>query len=263
MDPIWAAAAELWWLAPTAAAGAGAIGFATVRRRQTVNGKRLGYDAARLELRQAQQDARDAAVSARVARAEAARIAADRAASRTDAVAVASARRALREAQLASKAAMARVRAARARVSAERSSLASAAELPLDRLRARHDAVLARWMAYETDPGLALAYPAMSDGRQPHTAAFLAAVERARDRRPASEGARITASDFSDYRRAVDDLERAFDVAERSARGEKVQPDLPDALWDAARGFAEKSTEMLNRTTDLLGDWTARRRRDR
>lgn len=263
MDPNWAAAAELWWLAPTAVAGAAAVGFATVRRRQKVNGKRLGYDAARLELRQAQQDARNAAVSARVARAEAASIAADRAASRTDAADVASARRALRDAQLASKAAMARVRAARARVAAERAALGAGTALPLDRLRTRHDAVLARWMAYETDPGLALTYPAMSDGRQPHTAAFLAAVEQARDRRPSTESAGTTASEFSGYRRAVDDLERTFDIAERSARGEKVQADLPDALWDAARGFAEKSTELLGRTSDLLGDWTARRRRER
>lgn len=228
-----------------------------------MNGKRLGYDAARLELRQAQTDARIAADAVRVARADAARAAADRAASRTDAAAVASARRALRDAQLASKAATARVKAGRARVAAERSALGSATVLPLDRLRARHDAVLGRWMQYETDPAKAIAFPAMSDGRAPHTAVFLAAVERARDRRPPSEGVRVTAADFDAYRRAVDDLERSFDTAERAARGENVQPEqLPDALWDVARTVMEKSTDAVNRTAELFQAWNSRRRRE-
>jgi hypothetical protein len=224
-----------------------------------VNGRRLGYDAARLELRQAQKEARDAAVAARVARAEAARVNAQRAASQADAAAVTASRRVLREAQLASRAAAAQVRAARARVSAERMSLGTGSVLPLDGLRSRHEGVLARWIAYETDPGLAVAYPAMSDARQPYTAAFLVTVERARDRRPAEAG-RVTASDYSLYRQAVDDLEHAFDLAERAARGERVQLDLPDALWEAARGFAERSTDVLNRTAELLGEWTSRRR---
>lgn len=226
-----------------------------------MNGKRLGYDAARLELRQAQVAARTAADAVRVARADSARIAAERAASRADSAAVASARRALRDAQLASKAAMARVKAGRVRVTAERSALGSATVLPLDRLRARHDAVLARWMQYETDPARAIAYPAMSDGRAPHTAVFLTAVERARDRRPPNEGVRATASDFDSYRRAVEDLERSFDTAERAARGENVQPDqLPDALWDVARTVMEKSSEAVGRTADLFHSWNSRRR---
>jgi len=263
VDPIWAAAVELWWIAPTVA-GAGAVGILTIRRQRGMNGRRLGYDAARLELRQAQTAARGAADAVRVARADAARVAADRAASRADSAAVASARRALRDAQLASKAATARVKAGRARVTAERSALGSATVLPLDRLRARHEAVLARWMQYETDPAKAIAYPAMSDGRAPHTAVFLAAVERARDRRPPREGVRVTASDFDSYRRAVDDLERSFDTAERAARGENVQPEqLPDALWDVARTVMEKSTDAVNRTADLFQAWNSRRRRER
>lgn len=255
------AAAELWWIAP-AVAGAGAVGITAVRRQQRVNGKRLGYDAARLELRQAQQEARDSAVAARVARAETGRIVADQAASKTDAAAVASARRALREAQLASKAAAARVKAARARVAAERTALGSS-EAPLDKVRTRHDAVLARWMEYETDPARALAFPAMSDARHPQTAAFFTALAKARDLRPAREAVRVTASDFSLYRVAVDDLERCFDIAERAARGERTQPELPDALRDAARVIVVKSTEVLGRTSDLLGEWNARRRKDR
>ncbi|WP_308493123.1 hypothetical protein [Microbacterium terrisoli] len=258
MDPVLAAATELWWIIPVAA-GAGAAGVAALHRWQRVNGKRLGYDAAKLELHDAQRDARSAAVAARLARAETSRVVADRAASRADAAAVASARRALREAQLASKAALAQVKAARVRVSAERAGM-GAGGLPLDRLHARHDAVLTRWMRYETDPAAALAFPKMSDARDPHTAVFLAALEQARDRRPSRESARVTASDFSAYRRAVDELERAFDAAERSARGENVQPDLPGALRDAARTVMERSTEALNRTADALGQWNARRR---
>lgn len=252
MDPILLLATELWWVAPTAA-GAGAAGYAMARRRGTVNGRRLGYDAARLELRRAQLDARAAADAARVARADAARVVAERAAARADAEAVESARRALREAQLASRAAVARVRVSRVRVSTERSAMAAGGMLPLERLRARHEALLARWMEYETDPARAIAFPAMSDGRQPATALFLAALERARDARPRPD-TRVTAEDFATYRVAVDELERTFDVAERTARGEQVRPELPDALWDAARTFAV-------RTSDSVIAWTMRKRR--
>lgn len=263
MDGILVAAAEMWWIAP-GIAGAGAVGIAAVRRVQTVNGKRLGYDAARLELRQAQADAKAASDVERVARAETARVVAERAASRADAAAVAAARRALRDAQLASKAAAARVKAARARLTAERTALSSGSELPLDRMRHRHEDVLARWMQYETDPAKALAYPAMSDARMPHTAAFLAAVERARDARPSDPGGRVSVAAFAEYRRAVEELEWAFDSAERAARGERVQPDpLPDALWDAARTFMDRSTEVINRTTDAIITWNSRRNRDR
>lgn len=253
MEPILLLAAELWWVAPAAAAGAGATGYAIVRRRGTVNGRRLGYDAARLELRRAQLDARAAADAARVARADAARVAAEKAAARADASAVASARRALREAQLASRAAVARVKVSRVRVSTERSAMAAGGMLPLERLRGRHDALLARWMEYETDAARAIAFPAMSDGRQPATAAFLAALERARDARPRPDS-RVTAEDFAAYRASVDDLERAFDVAERAARGEQVPSELPDALWDAARTIAM-------RTSDSVIAWTTRKRR--
>lgn len=252
MDPILLLAAELWWVAP-AAAGAGATGYAIVRRRGTVNGRRLGYDAARLELRRAQLDARAAADAARIARADLARVAADKAAARADAPAVASARRALRDAQLAARAAAARVKASRVRVSTERSSMSAGGLLPLERLRGRHDALLARWMEYETDPARAIAFPQMSDGRQPATAAFLVALQRARDARPSPES-RTSAEEFAAYRSAVEDLERAFDIAERAARGERVEAELPDALWDAARTLAI-------RTSDSVIAWTTKRRR--
>jgi len=235
VDPIWAAATELWWVVP-AAAGVGAAGVATVHRWQTVSGKRLGLDAARLDLREAQRDARNAAVTARMARAETTRALADRAASRCDAAAVASARRALREAQLASKAALARVKAARVRVSAERAALRTEG-LPLDRLRARHDAVLTRWMRYETDPALALSFPAMSDAHDPHTAAFFIALQHARDVRPPD--ARVAASDFSAYRRAVDGL---LDEAR------KRNMDHVNVIYEAGGGGPEKFFERVGFT---------------
>ncbi|SJN27922.1 hypothetical protein FM104_05795 [Microbacterium esteraromaticum] len=262
MEPFWTLAAELWWIVPVVG-GTGAALFAVFRRHEVVNGKRLGYDAARLELRQAQEDAKTATVSARVARAEAARVHADRAASRADAAAVATARRVLREAQLQSKAAAARVKAGRARVAAERTALSAGGLRPLDRLRGRHDAVLARWMEYETDPAKILAFPAMSDGRHPVTASFLAALQDARDRRPHTDGARFTASDYGAYRDAVERLERNFDAAERSVRGESRSTDMPEALRDAARTFVEKSTDVLNQTTDALNRfWPPRRPHD-
>ncbi|MCA1305623.1 hypothetical protein ACLD0U_02505 [Microbacterium sp. 2216-1] len=259
MDPFWAMAAELWWVAPVVIGGATTA--VVVSRRASVSNKRLGYDAARLELRQAQQDARVAADNARVARAEATRVTADRAASRTDSGAVAAARRALREAQLASKAATARVKAARARVVAERTALSHGGGAPLERMRHRHDAVLTRWMEYETDPDKLLAFPAMSDARAPATAAFLAAVQEARELRP-NEEQRVTASDYGAYRDAVERLERAFDLAERSVRGEKLQPDGADALRDAARTLVERTTDVINRTSDVLGMWTRPHRDD-
>ncbi|WP_309064665.1 hypothetical protein [Microbacterium sp.] len=260
MDPILAVATELWWIAP-AAGGAGAIGFGLRRRRDAVSGRRLGYDAARLELRQAQADARAAADAVRFARAELARVVADHAASRTDAGHVAAARRALRDAQLAAKAAHARVRACRARLVAERRALTGHGETPLERVRGRHDAVLARWMEYETDPAKILAFPAMSDGRQPATASFLSALQRARDLRPGGQG-RPTPADFAAYRDAVEELERAFDAAERTARGDALPPDLPVMLRDAARTIVVRSTEVISRTGGVIGAWNARRRGD-
>lgn len=261
MDLILTMGADLWWIAPIVVGG-GAAGFFAVRRHGTVSGKRLGYDAARLELREARREAKEAADSARVARAEAARVSAERAVAKSDGAAVASARRAHREAQRVSRAAVARVKATRVRVSTERAALGAHGVPPLQRIRSQHDAVLARWMQYETDAARALAFPDMSDGRKPATAAFLAALERARDLRPA-EGARVTAAEFAAYRRSVDDLARAFDIAERSARGEKAEPELPDALWDAARVIIARSTEAITRTSEAFSTWNDKRRHGR
>ena len=88
----------------------------------------------------------------------------------------------------------------------------------LSRLFATHDAVTARWLEYELDVAKIIAFPAMSDGRQPLTAAFLRAKRIADGLRPASAKARLTKDQLAEYRNAVADFEVAFDVAERDAR---------------------------------------------
>jgi hypothetical protein len=88
----------------------------------------------------------------------------------------------------------------------------------LERLFAAHDAVTARWLEYELDVAKIIAFPAMSDGRQPLTAAFLRAKRIADGLRPASPKARLSKDQLAEYRSAVADYEVAFDVAERDAR---------------------------------------------
>ncbi|WP_203580920.1 hypothetical protein [Microbacterium hibisci] len=88
----------------------------------------------------------------------------------------------------------------------------------LERLFATHDAVTARWLEYELDVAKIIAFPAMSDGRQPLTAAFLRAKRMADGLRPASAKARLSKDQLAEYRNAVADFEVAFDVAERDAR---------------------------------------------
>lgn len=88
----------------------------------------------------------------------------------------------------------------------------------LERLFAEHDAVTTRWLEYELDVAKIIAFPAMSDGRQPLTAAFLRAKRIADGLRPASAKARLSKEQLAEYRNAVADFEVAFDVAERDAR---------------------------------------------
>lgn len=91
-------------------------------------------------------------------------------------------------------------------------------EAQLTRLFAAQDAVTKRWLDYELDVAKLIAFPAMSDGRQPLTAAFLRAKKVADGLRPASAKARLTKDHLAEYRNAVTDYEVAFDVAERDAR---------------------------------------------
>mgnify|MGYP001806221611 CR=1 FL=1 len=94
----------------------------------------------------------------------------------------------------------------------------SASVTPLQKLLAEHDAVTKRWLEYELDVAKIIAYPAMSDGRQPLTAAFLRTKKVADRLRPDSETAKLTKEQFAEYRTAVTDYEVAFDLAEREAR---------------------------------------------
>lgn len=99
---------------------------------------------------------------------------------------------------------------------------AAAAEAPvtdqLQKLFDAQDAVTKRWLEYELDVAKLIAFPAMSDGRQPLTAAFLRAKKVADRLRPASPKVKLPKEQLDEYRNAVTDYEVAFDVAERDAR---------------------------------------------
>ncbi|MCJ1709025.1 hypothetical protein [Microbacterium sp. VKM Ac-2923] len=85
------------------------------------------------------------------------------------------------------------------------------------RVVAAQDEVTHRWLEYELDATKLITYPAMSDGRQPLTAAFLRAKKAADKLRP-DEGETLSSERLREYRDAVTDYEVAFDVAERDAR---------------------------------------------
>jgi hypothetical protein len=105
-------------------------------------------------------------------------------------------------------------------------SAASADDVPraptpqeqLQKLFDAQDAVTKRWLEYELDVAKLIAFPAMSDGRQPLTAAFLRAKKVADRLRPVSPKVKLTKEQLDEYRNAVTDYEVAFDVAERDAR---------------------------------------------
>ncbi|MDQ0614521.1 hypothetical protein QF046_002162 [Microbacterium sp. W4I4] len=88
----------------------------------------------------------------------------------------------------------------------------------LERLLAEHDEITARWLDYELDVAKLIAFPAMSDGRQPLTAAFLRAKKTADALRPASADAKVTEQRVTEYLDAVGNYAVAFEVAERDAR---------------------------------------------
>lgn len=241
-------AAEWWWVAPTAV-GAGAAAAVGVRRVAKSSGRRLAVDAARTDLHDAQRELAERRRMLRIARAEHARLVAERAASRAATPDVASARRALKQAEQDAKAARAEVRARRVHMSVAQAEVPAASQrdrYPLARLHRAHDAITARWMTYETDPALLIAYPVMSNGKDPAMAEFLAAARQARDLRP-STSAGLSSADYSAYRDAVVRLERTFDIAEHTAR-ERAAGRNPNA----ANGWQESAQEMINRSSDAL-----------
>lgn len=240
MDPLWATIAEFWWIGP-ATIGTGTLGWLGLRRERRERRRRIELDAARHELRTAKRAATSARAAVRVARAELDRLQAERAIGRASAGDVAAARRQLDRATDEVRVASATARSRRAHVVAARAALPAAGDdsrLPVTRVMAAHDEIIARWMTYETDPARLIAFPAMTDARQPATAAFLAADKAARELRPSSPHARVTPAQFTAYRDAVAAAERAFAVAEAEAWKQaraagdappRPQPGDPDA----------------------------------
>ncbi|WP_221584740.1 hypothetical protein [Microbacterium sp. G2-8] len=110
----------------------------------------------------------------------------------------------------------------------------------IQRLMDTHDEVSRRWLEYELDAAKLIAFPTMSDGRDPHTAAFLRAKKVADALRPHAAEARIDAEAYGEYRDAVHDYEVAFDVAEQEAR--RVRD----------TGFTESERQRLARAQQVL-----------
>lgn len=115
-----------------------------------------------------------------------------------------------------------------------------AANQLLERLFAEHDEITARWLDYELDVAKLIAFPAMSDGRQPLTAAFLRAKKTADALRPASVDAKTTEQQVAEYLDAVGAYAVAFEIAEKDAR----------RLRDST--FTEPERKRLERAQQLL-----------
>jgi hypothetical protein len=227
VDPILLVVTGWWWIAP-AAAGVGAVGYSALTTRSR-RARRLELDAARHEELLARQALTAARANARNAQADLMLAQSQRRSLTAQPGSVSDARRALWAAKQAQKDASLALRAARTRVKAAYTQRAAGGPLPLERVMAAHDAVTARWLSYETDAALALAYPQMSDSRHPITYAFLQAQHEAHIRRPESPRSRITPADFVAYRDAVRRLESAFAAAEAAARQAAVAPPRSDA----------------------------------
>ncbi|WEK62389.1 MAG: hypothetical protein P0Y60_06465 [Candidatus Microbacterium colombiense] len=263
MDP-WLLVGEWWWIAPVAAGGIAAGAFG-VRRRARSSGRRLAVDAARHDLKIAQTVVVEKRVAVKVARADVAHASAERAAGRATPDQLASAKRMLREGERDAKVAAADVRARQARLQAARAAIPPAsAPRPLDRLREQHDAIVVRWMQYETDPARQISYPAMTDVKQPATAAYLRAAGQATDRRREA-GDHPSPADFSAYRDAVAQLARALDVAEHAARVKAGELPAGAAWQDAAQDALARSAEALDRAAGAAASaftaWTTRGRK--
>lgn len=115
----------------------------------------------------------------------------------------------------------------------------------LVRLLAAHDDINRRWLDYELDVARLIAFPAMSDGRQPLTAAFLRAKKVADALRPESARVRLDTETMNEYRDAVHDYEVAFEIAEHDARR------LKDSAFDPAeRKRLDTAQQLLNVAVD-------------
>ncbi|WP_438354712.1 hypothetical protein [Microbacterium sp. CJ88] len=266
MDPL-----TLWWIAPVALAGGGAV-WAGVRLRSRMRyrpdrpmsrgaARRLALDAALHDLQQAQDASARARAEVQAAQAEVLRAQAQ---SPPLPAAVAGSRRRLQVAQREVKASLAAVRARRASVKVARATApawnAAAETLPLATLMAEHDALRGRWMAYETDPALAISYPSMSDAQAPALAGFLRAERLAAQLRPSSSDARTTPAAFAAYRDAVRDARHAFDAAEFDARRRAGEPTgTPGDAWaGVAQDLADGAQRAFWSGIDAIRERTRR-----
>lgn len=219
MEPLLAFIVDFWWIAP-ASVGAGGVGYAVITKNSR-RARRLELDAARHEEAEAYRASLTAKAHVRAAVAQVQTAQAHRARPTAGVPTVPEARRALALAKQAQKDAALLLRAARSRVKAVQTALSASAkdsELPIERVMHAHDEITARWLAYETDAALALAYPQMSDARHPDTFAFLRAQSEAHRLRPANPKVVVKPDAFVAYRRAVEQLGGAFTAAEQSAR---------------------------------------------
>lgn len=115
----------------------------------------------------------------------------------------------------------------------------------LERLFAEHDAITAHWLDYELDVAKLIAFPAMSDGRQPLTAAFLRAKKTADALRPASAEDKVSEQQITEYLDAVGNYAVAFEVAEKDARR------LRDSTFtDAERKKLDRAQKLLKVAVD-------------
>lgn len=220
MEPVFEALGAWWWVAP-AVISAGAVGYGilTANRRRA---RRLEVDAARQEVATAQAAIVAARADVRQAQAQLLAEQADRGTWVPAFLSAPDAHRDLQNAKRAHRSALLTLRARRIAVTAARARMhATAGEpagTPLSQAMARHDAITARWLDYETDVAKLIAYPKMTDARHPATGAFLIAQREATRLRPASPVARVTLAEYLSYRDAVQSLETAFTSAEREAR---------------------------------------------
>ncbi|MGZ0712146.1 hypothetical protein ACWPKO_27800 (plasmid) [Coraliomargarita sp. W4R53] len=228
MEPLLLFASTWWWIAP-AAASVGAVGYSALTMRPR-RARRLEVDAARYEEAIANRALHAARASTRTAHADVLAAKARRGAPAAGAPSLYDAKRVLQSAKQNERAAALQLRAQRTRIKAAVSRYSTApagSPLPIEEVIARHDAVTARWLAYETDAALALAFPQMLNAQHPVTLAFLRAQQRARDLRP-NTGARdrVTPEQFARYRDAVREAESTLVAAERDA-GRAARTELP------------------------------------
>ena len=220
MDPLFAFAAEFWWLGPTVIAG-GAASFAGIRYGRRQRARSLEYAGAKHELAVARTRLFTARAQAKSAQATLLVAKSARQSGRGSVGEIEAARQAVGEAQRELRSAQTGLRGRRVQVKAARALMRRMPRgdehLPLPRLVAEHDAVLSRWIAYETDPAKAIAFPTMSDARVPATAALLTAMDTARWLRPRPGKPTLTPEEFARYRTAVTELEAAFHTAEAAA----------------------------------------------